>query len=172
MAMDIHLYLTTRKDSLPDLGTFKHVDEVHSWFKKVDNIAVHHDHFSEINEGLLKEAKTHSIIEAYAVIFYSLGELFDADEVGEQLHVLFKKHRVKFSWSVTPNEKLKSKFYDVYLEILVGKGDDAAEEAAKEKSDKRRMSLEEREKMLLAGVTRDETEKIIYGGSHMGQEES
>lgn len=119
MAMDIHLYLTTRKDGMPDLKSHKDVEEVRRWFSKVGNVAVHHSHFSEVRDDIIREASPHPILEGHSVIFYCPGELLDADEIGEELKVLFKKHHHPFDWHVAANPNLKPKNYEVLLEIIV-----------------------------------------------------
>ena len=154
MTFDIHLYITDHKDTLPDLHTMEHADDVRSWFSKVDDVCVHHDHFKNIDDELLKEAKNHTIVQGFAVVFYPPGEMLDADsEVGEQFKNLFKNHRIKFSWNLTPNPNLDPRFYDVYLELIVKKSEDEGGEDGDSKSEEtkaeEKLSIAEREKMLL-----------------------
>jgi len=130
MALDIHLYLTTHADELPDLNSMKHTEEVRAWFSKVDDVAVNHDHFEEISEDIIKEAHPHPVLSAYSVVFYPPGKLLEADEVGEQFKALFLGHGKQFNWSVAPSPDLPEDKFDVYLEIIVGKeGDKQAEES-------------------------------------------
>jgi hypothetical protein len=161
LAFDIHLYITDHKDELPDLHTMKHVDEVRSWFSQVDDVCVHHDHFKKIDDDLLKEAKNHPILHGFAVVFYPMGEMLQANaEVGQALKRLFHKHRIKFSSTLTPNENLNNNFYDVYLELIVGKeeGEEAPKKEEPKKEEDKKLSLADKEKMLL-GDLHPEAEK-------------
>ncbi len=159
MAFDIHLYITDHKDALPDLHTMQHVDEVRSWFSQVDDVCVHHDHFKKIDDDLLTEAKHHSVMHGFAVVFYPMGEMLQANaEVGQALKKLFHRHKIKFSSTFTPNENLRNAFYDVYLELIVGKDEEEAKHAAPKKQEEKKLSMAEREKMLL-GDLHPEAEK-------------
>ncbi|MFH1789183.1 MAG: hypothetical protein ABH834_07365 [Candidatus Altiarchaeota archaeon] len=167
LAYDIHLYITDHQDALPDLHTMEHIDEVRSWFSQVNGVCVHHDHFSKISDDLLKEAKNHPIKQAFAVIFYPPGEMLEADEeVGEELKKLFKSHRVKFSWNLTSNDRLTRNFYDVYLELIVKKskvveeGEKPKDAAAEKKEEQERLSLAEKEKMLLGDLHPESTDSV------------
>lgn|GEM_PF-871125 len=147
MTFDIHLYITDHKDSLPDLHTLEHSDEVMDWFSKVDDVCVHHDHFDKIDDKILTEAHKHKILQAFAVIFYPPGEMLESDEeVGEQLKKLFKGHNIKFSWNLSVNDKLHGNFYETYLELIVSK--EEVEDKREEKTEKK-LSLADKEKMRL-----------------------
>jgi len=135
MALDIHLYLTTKKDALPDLDSFKHADEVRSWFSQVKNVALHHNRFTEISDELIAEAEEHHILEAFAIIFYPPGEMLEADDqIGEKLDELFTRHKEKFSWSLTCEKNLEPGKYDVYLELIVESQEGEGEQPEVEKS--------------------------------------
>lgn len=153
MSFDIHLYITDHEDTLPDLHTMQHSDEVRSWFSQVDGVCMHHEHFSRIDDSILKEAKNHEIKSAFAVLFYPPGEVLSADdEVGEKLKKLFKSHGIKFSWNLTLNDRLQKNFYDVYLELIV------KPEKKPPSKPQDSIGIEEREKRLL-GELHPEAEK-------------
>lgn len=121
MALDIHLFLTTRKDGLPDLRTHQDVEEVKAWFSKVRNVAVSHNRFNVISDALIKEAEPHPVVGGHSIVFYAPGELHEADEVGHELEKVFTKHHKSFDWHLGGNPHLQSGNFEVYVEIIVEK---------------------------------------------------
>jgi len=141
--IDIHLYMTTHDDELPDLHTMEHVEEAKTWFSQVDNVAVHHNHFSKINDELIKEASKHQIMNVHSIVFYPPGKVMEANQVGMDLKKFFLTHKKNFDWHVAPNNNLKDVF-EVYLEIIV-KNPNEATETKTEKTE----TLEERNYRIL-----------------------
>ncbi len=120
MDVTIELYLTTKKDELPDLRTFKHEDEFYKWKNDVRHIAMYSATYNEISDALLEEANNYRILEAHALIEYPPGKVLDADEeIGEKFRQFFRDKHIKFDWSMTRDEKAEESHYTVSLEVIV-----------------------------------------------------
>jgi hypothetical protein len=153
--LDIHLYMTTHDEELPKLNSLEHIEEVKRWFSQVDNVAVHHNHFSRVDDKLIAEASKHEIVNCHSIVFYPPGKLVEAHNVGRELKEFFHNHRKTFDWHMAPNPKLMELF-EVYLEIVVKRKEEGAPEEGGESKPAvgvsrpvRRESLEERNRRIL-----------------------
>ena len=97
MNTNIDVYLTTKKDELPDLQSYRDETGFYEWKRAVKFVAFHSESFTEIKDGILDEAKKYPIIESFALIEYPPGKVLEADEeLGERLREFFKKNHIFF----------------------------------------------------------------------------
>ncbi|OYT41215.1 MAG: hypothetical protein B6U86_02860 [Candidatus Altiarchaeales archaeon ex4484_43] len=124
MNLTIDLYLTSKKDALPDLDTYREESEFYRWKSSIKSVAFYNERFNEITDKIFNEAKKYTILEGCAIIEYPYGKVLEADdEIGEKLKELFEYHGYPFNWKLTRDEKAAPDTYLVSLEIVVDKGE-------------------------------------------------
>ena len=121
MNLNIDIYLTTKKDELPDLKSYTDEEGFYEWKRAVKFVAFKQNTQTEVSERLLEDAREYPIIEAFALIEYPPGKVLEADEdVGERLREFFQKQHIKFNWALTRDEK-SADTCNVSLELIVEK---------------------------------------------------
>jgi len=122
MDLTLDVYLTTKKDTLEELSSFKDDYGFYKWKSRVKTVAFHSDSFKEIDTKILDEASKHEMIEAYAVIEYPHGQFFEADDnVGEKLKELFNTNYVRFQYVLTRDEEAPQNSFKVSLDVICKK---------------------------------------------------
>jgi len=120
MDITIQVYLTTRKDTLPDLSSYKTEADFYAWRSRVKGVALRSDVFKEITDDIFEEAEKHGVVAGYALIEHPPDEMWEAnDEIAKRLNDMFKQRRYPFSWGLSRNEKLSPGTFVVSLEIVV-----------------------------------------------------
>jgi len=124
MDLTIDLYLTTKKDKLPDLDSYREESGFYRWKSLVKLVAFYNERFNEITDKIFNEAGKYRVLEGCAIIEYPHGRIMEADdEIGEKLKELFRRHGHPFEWKLTRDEKVAPDTYLVSLEIVVDKGE-------------------------------------------------
>ena len=122
MDLTIQVFLTTRKDTLPDLSTYKTEAEFYAWRSGVKGVALRTDVFTEITNGIFEEAEKHGVVAGYALIEHPPDEMWEAnDEIAKKLNDMFKQRHYTFKWGLSRNEKMPPGRFVVSLEIVVKK---------------------------------------------------
>ena len=122
MDLTIQVFLTTRKDTLPDLSTYKTEAEFYAWRSGVKGVALRTDVFTEITNGIFEEAEKHGVVAGYALIEHPTDEMWEAnDEIAKKLNDMFKQRHYTFKWGLSRNEKMPPGRFVVSLEIVVKK---------------------------------------------------
>jgi len=120
MDLTIYVYLTTRKETLPDLSSCKTESDFYKWKKEVKGVALYGDTFNEISDEIFGEAEKHGVVAGYALIEHPTDKMWEAnDEIAGKLKGLFKQRRYPFSWGLSRDENAPEDEYVVSLEILV-----------------------------------------------------
>jgi glucose-6-phosphate 1-dehydrogenase len=123
MELNIDVYLTTKKDELPDLRTYTTEDQFYKWKNDVKFVAFHSSCHNQISDELLEEASKYRILEVFALIEYPTGKVLEADEeIGEKFREFFREKHISFNWSLTRDEAAQPDQYTVSLEVIVEKG--------------------------------------------------
>jgi len=120
MDLAIHVYLTTRKDTLPDFSSYETEAEFYAWRNGVKGVALRSDVFNEITDEIFEEAEKHGVVAGYALVEHPTDEMWEAnDEIAKKLNEMFKQRRYPFSWGLSRNENLSPGKFVVSLEIVV-----------------------------------------------------
>ena len=120
MDLTIQVYLTTRKDVLPDLSSFETEAEFYAWRIGVEGVALRSDVFNEITDEIFEEAEKHEVVAGYALVEHPTDEMWEAnDEIAKKLNEMFKRRHCPFSWGLSRNEKMSPGMFVVSLEIVV-----------------------------------------------------
>ncbi len=129
MDLTIDLYLTTKKDDLPDLDTYKEEGGFYEWKSRIKSVAFYDEEFNEITDEIFNEAEKYRILEASAIIEYPTGRVQEAsDEIGRRLKDLFRHHGHHIELKLTRDEKAAPSTYLVSLEIVVDKSGKGGED--------------------------------------------
>jgi len=120
MDLTIDVYLTTKKDALPDLASYKTESDFYRWKEQVKGVALHSEAFSEISDGIFKEAEKRGVEAGYALIEHPTDKMWEAnDEIAGKLKKLFQQRRYSFSWGLSRDENAPPDKYVVSLEVVV-----------------------------------------------------
>ncbi|VVB53723.1 Uncharacterised protein [uncultured archaeon] len=118
MALTVHVFATSRKDSLADLKKHTSIEDVKAWSSKVGNTAQGKATRTEINAELFKAAGDLQVIDSYAVVLYPPGDITGGQNTGKQIKSAINTRKIPFTWGLTPNPALPAGTYEIYLELI------------------------------------------------------
>ncbi len=122
MDLNIDVYLTTKNDSLDDLRVFRDESGFYKWKSNVKGVAFQSTSFKGLSSDILKDATQHTILEAFGVIEYPPGAVFEADdEIGEKIKALFREQGIGFNYNLTRDEQALPDTFKVSIDIVVDK---------------------------------------------------
>lgn len=122
MNLSVSVYYTTRKDSLPDLRSFKDEGGFYKWRNQVKDVAFKSEDFDSISDITLAGAGKNPVVECFVVIEYPPGKMLEADDqLGEKLRDFIQVKRHRFTWKLTRDEQAAPDDYKVSLEVVVDK---------------------------------------------------
>jgi hypothetical protein len=102
----VHLFLTSRKDPVPDLDSLEDFHQVKKWWEEIKPHALKYNTFDGISVELINELRNVRILECYAIILYPEGRMFEADDlVAEKLLNLLKEHGDELDWMLQETGK-------------------------------------------------------------------
>lgn len=116
----IHVYLTTRTDTVKDLDEIKELWELKKWSEEIKKHAIKILEHETLNPQIIEETKNYTIQECYAVITHPIDRYREASHIGNLIKKFLKENSDKLRWelnetgiSATSTKKLIQKNKDL-----------------------------------------------------------